>query len=181
MKIYTTIDPALQSAAEKAVDFELTKIEGRSGYKHPKKASFTAEARAEEQEPAYLQGALVMIDNRNGAIRALVGGRDFNDSKFNRAIADPPKRQVCSTFKPFVYAAAFQKGMLPGAIVDDGPIARGEIREAVNWTPGNSDGSYKGPAPGRGRADSIAQYHERAHRREGRHQGCGEVGAQCGF
>jgi penicillin-binding protein 1A len=145
MKIYTTIDPPLQGAAEKAVDFELTKIEARPGYKHPKKASFTAEARAEEQEPAYLQGALVMIDNRNGAIRALVGGRDFNDSKFNRAIADPPKRQVCSTFKPFVYAAAFQKGLLPGATIDDGPIARGEIREAVNWTPGNSDGSYKGP------------------------------------
>ena len=145
MKIYTTIDPSLQGAAEKAVDAELTKIEARPGYKHPKKSSFTAEARAEEQEPAYLQGALVMIDNRNGAIRALVGGRDFNDSKFNRAIADPPKRQVCSTFKPFVYAAAFQKGLLPGAIIDDGPIVRGEIREAANWTPGNSDGSYKGP------------------------------------
>jgi len=144
MKIYTTIDPVLQGAAEKAVDAELTKIEARPGYKHPKKASFTAEARAEEQEPAYLEGALVVIDNRNGAIRALVGGRDFSDSKFNRAIADPPKRQVCSTFKPFVYAAAFQKGMLPGAMIDDGPIARGEVREAVSWTPGNSDGSYKG-------------------------------------
>jgi penicillin-binding protein 1A len=144
MKIYTTIDPALQGAAEKAVDLELAKIEARPGYKHPKKSSFAAEARAEEQEPAYLQGALVVIDNRNGAIRALVGGRDFKDSKFNRAIADPPKRQVCSTFKPFVYAAAFQKGLLPGALIDDGPIARGEIREAVNWTPGNSDGSFKG-------------------------------------
>jgi len=144
MKIYTTIDPALQGAAEKAVDVELTKIEARPGYKHPKKASFTDEARAEEQDPAYLQGAVVMIDNRNGAIRALVGGRDFTDSKFNRAIADPPKRQVCSTFKPFVYAAAFQNGMLPGTMISDGPIGRGEIREAVSWTPGNSDGTYKG-------------------------------------
>jgi penicillin-binding protein 1A len=143
MKIYTTLDPALQKIAESAVNSELTKVEARPGYKHPKKADFSAEAKAEEQETPYLQGALVVIDNRSGGIRALVGGRDFSESKYNRAIASPT-RQLGSTFKPFVYAAAFQRGMLPGAAIDDGPIGRGEVRLAANWTPDNSDGTYKG-------------------------------------
>lgn len=144
MKIYTTIDPALQKAAEAAVNLELGKVEARPGYKHPKKSDFSAEAKAEEQATAYLQGALVVIDNRNGGIRALVGGRDYSESKYNRALASNSTRQVGSTFKPFVYAAAFGKGMLPGAAIDDGPIARGEVRAAANWTPDNSDGTYKG-------------------------------------
>ena len=55
MKIYTTIDPVLQKAAESAVNSELTKVEARSGYKHPKKADFSAEAKEEEQQTPYLQ------------------------------------------------------------------------------------------------------------------------------
>ena len=132
-------------AAEVALEADLRKIEGKAGYKHPKKADFSAEAKAAQEAPPYLQGALVVIDNASGGIRALVGGRDFSESQYNRAIASPATRQVCSTFKPFVYAAAFGKGMLPGTLVDDGPIGRGEIRGAANWTPGNSDGTYKGP------------------------------------
>jgi len=145
MKIYTTIDPALQKVAEVSLEAELRKIEGKPGYKHPKKADFSAEAKAAQDAPPYLQGALVVIDNGSGGIRALVGGRDFSESQYNRAIVSPGGRQVCSTFKPFVYAAAFGKGMLPGSLVDDGAIGRGEIRGAANWTPGNSDGTYKGP------------------------------------
>jgi len=144
MKIYTTLDPSLQKVAESAVNLELTKVEARPGYKHPRKANFSAEAKAEEQETPYLQGALVVIDNRTGGIRALVGGRDFSESKYNRAIAARPTRQVGSTFKPFVYAAAYGRGMLPGAAIDDGPIGRGEVQLAANWTPENSDGTYKG-------------------------------------
>jgi penicillin-binding protein 1A len=144
MKIYTTIDPALQSRAEKSVDAQLKKVEARPGYSHPKKADFSKEAKDEEQQPPYLQGALVVIDNRSGGIRALVGGRDFSESKYNRAILPQAARQVGSTFKPFVYAAAYARGLLPGAAVDDGPIARGEVRGAPNWTPDNSDGSSKG-------------------------------------
>ena len=144
MKIYTTLDPALQRVAESSMNLELTKVEARPGYKHPKKANFSAEAKADEQETPYLQGALVVIDNRSGGIRALVGGRDFTESKYNRAIATNATRQVGSTFKPFVYAAAYQRGMLPGAAIDDGPIARGEVRQAANWTPENSDGTFKG-------------------------------------
>ncbi|HYR59077.1 MAG TPA: PBP1A family penicillin-binding protein, partial [Chthoniobacteraceae bacterium] len=145
LKIYTTIDPALQRAAQSALDAELTKVEQRPGFKHPKRADFSAEAKAQELPTPYLQGALVAIDNRSGAIRALVGGRDFQESKYNRAIQPEAARQLGSTFKPFVYAAAFQRGMLPGATIDDGPIQRGEIRAAASWTPENSDGTYKGP------------------------------------
>src|SRR5262249_38810401 len=68
----------------------------------------------------------------------------FSESKYNRAIPARATRQIGSTFKPFVYAAAFGKGLLPGAAIDDGPIARGEIRQAANWSPENSDGTYKG-------------------------------------
>lgn len=144
MKIYTTLDPALQKVSESSLNMELTKVEGRPGYKHPKKADFSAEAKADEQETPYLQGALVVIDNKTGGIRALVGGRDFSESKYNRAVVAKATRQLGSTFKPFVYAAAYGRGMLPGASIDDGPIGRGEVRLASNWTPENSDGTYKG-------------------------------------
>src|SRR5262249_7385872 len=94
-------------------------------------------------------GALVVIDNRSGAIRALVGGRDFAQSKFNRAIL--AKRQVGSSFKPFIYATAFQRGLLPGAAVSDAPIEPGELHDAngvgSDWSPGNSDGQYGGIQP----------------------------------
>ncbi len=141
LKIYTTIDPALQQTAETAIDKHLKKVESRSGYKHPKKSEFSQKERDEEAPTPYLQGAVV-VDNKTGAIRALVGGRDYSESKFNRAVMS--ERQVGSTFKPFVYVAAFERGLLPGASINDNPIARGEIRTASNWTPGNSDGTYKG-------------------------------------
>ncbi len=94
----------------------------------------------------YLQGALVAIDNASGGIRALVGGRDYGQSKFNRALA-PANRQIGSSFKPFVYTLAFMHGLLPGAAVSDGPIQPGEIQGAGNWSPGNSDGRYGGIKP----------------------------------
>src|SRR6476620_6027844 len=77
LKIYTTIDPVIQKAAEQAVDAQLRKVEARPGYNHPRKADFTDEQRDEEAQTPYLQGAAVVIENRSGAIRALVGGRDY--------------------------------------------------------------------------------------------------------
>ena len=144
LRIYTTIDPNLQKVAEKAIDAQLRRVEARPGFAHPKKADFSEQAKEEEQQTPYLQGALAVIDNRFGGIRALVGGRDFSESKYNRAIQPQAARQVGSTFKPFVYAAAFSRGLLPGAAVDDARIGPGEIRSASNWTPENSDGKYKG-------------------------------------
>jgi penicillin-binding protein 1A len=94
----------------------------------------------------YLEGAVVVVDNASGGIRALVGGRDYRQSKFNRALA-PANRQVGSAFKPFVYTIAFNHGLLPGAAISDGPIHPGEIDGAGNWSPGNSDGTYGGILP----------------------------------
>src|SRR5258705_9393171 len=94
----------------------------------------------------YLEGAVVVVDNSSGGIRALVGGRDYAQSKFNRALA-PANRQVGSSFKPFVYAVAFSHGLLPGAAISDGPIQAGEIDGAGNWSPANSDGTYGGALP----------------------------------
>lgn len=142
LKIYTTIDPELQTVSLRSLDLELTRIERRPGYAHPKKADFPAQSREDEAPTAYLQGALVLIDNRSGAIRALVGGRDYDESKFNRALM--AKRQIGSTFKPFVYAAAFKRGHYPGSAVDDSAIRAGELRDVPDWTPENSDGKYRG-------------------------------------
>lgn len=144
MKIYTTIDPTLQKAAEDAVETDCRKIEARPGYNHPKRSEFTEQQRLEGARTPYLQGAVVVIDNRSGSIRAIVGGRNYPESAFNRALVTPPKRQIGSTFKPFVYASAIRKGMLPGMMIDDGPLGHGEIRGAPNWNPHNSDGTYKG-------------------------------------
>src|SRR5256886_3099530 len=94
----------------------------------------------------YLEGAVVVIDNASGGIRALVGGRDYAQSKFNRALA-PANRQVGSAFKPFVYTVAFSHGLLPSAAISDGPIRPGEIEGAGTWSPGNSDGTYGGIMP----------------------------------
>jgi penicillin-binding protein 1A len=147
LRIYTSLDPELQQNAEQAIDNDLAQIEKRKGYGHPKKEDFTDQARAAEEQPPYLQGALVALDNRTGAIRALVGGRDYRDSKFNRALQ--AERQVGSTFKPFVYLAAFTRGLMPGTAIDDGALRSGEISAAPHWNPGNSDGSNRGFEPAR--------------------------------
>src|SRR6202171_2359692 len=144
--IYTTLDPTVQNAATQAIETQLTKIEHQSNFKHPLKANYRPPEEGEDSAMPYLQGALVAIDNESGGIRALVGGRDYAQSKFNRALA-PANRQVGSSFKPFVYAVAFTHGLLPGAAIRDGTITPGEIQGAGNWAPGNSDGTYSGIQP----------------------------------
>ena len=144
--IYTTLDPAVQNAATQAVETQLSKIEHQSNFRHPLKANYHAPQEGEDSSMPYLQGALVAIDNASGGIRALVGGRDYGQSKFNRALP-PANRQIGSSFKPFVYTVAFTHGLLPGAAVSDGPIEPGEIQGAGNWAPGNSDGTYGGIQP----------------------------------
>lgn len=148
LKIFTTVDPQLQRAAQDAADRQLTIIENGKGFPHPKKADFvpgTGEGGLEKPTD-YLQAGVVAVDNRTGAIRAIVGGRDYAQSKYHRAVIS--KRQIGSTFKPFVYAAAFQKGMLPGSLVDDARINAGEFRTIkTSWSPENSDGDYTGLQP----------------------------------
>ena len=149
LKIYTTIDPRLQMIAEEAVESKLAQLESSKEWPHPTRVPVTtADPHANAEKPAespYVQGALMAIDNETGGIRAIVGGRDFKESPYNRAWL--AKRQVGSTFKPFVYAAAFSKGMGPGMLVDDSPIREGDIAGVTSWSPRNSDGENEGLLP----------------------------------
>jgi penicillin-binding protein 1A len=144
--IYTTLDPTVQDAAQQALETQLTKIEHQPNFHHPLKASYHPPENGEDSAMPYLEGAVVAIDNSSGGIRALVGGRDYSQSKFNRALP-PANRQIGSAFKPFVYTVAFTQGLLPGAAISDGPIQPGEIDGAGNWSPANSDGTYGGIQP----------------------------------
>src|SRR6267143_1379306 len=147
LSIYTTLDSTVQNSAQDALEKQLTKIEHQSNFHHPVKADYKPPENGEgDSAMPYLEGAVVVIDNTSGGIRALVGGRDYAQSKFNRALA-PANRQVGSAFKPFVYTIAFTHGLLPGAAISDGPIHPGEIEGAGNWSPGNSDGTYGGILP----------------------------------
>src|SRR5438034_573883 len=147
LSIYTTLDPSVQNAAQDALETQLTKIEHQSNFHHPLKANYKPPENGEgDSAMPYLEGAVVVIENASGGIRALAGGRDYAQSKFNRALA-PANRQVGSAFKPFVYTIAFSHGLLPSAAISDGPIRPGEIEGAGTWSPGNSDGTYGGIMP----------------------------------
>ncbi|WP_374476414.1 penicillin-binding protein 1A [Zoogloea sp.] len=91
-----------------------------------------------------VEGALVAADPRTGAVRALAGGFDFNRNKFNHATQ--AWRQPGSSFKPFIYSAAFEKGYGPNSVVDDSPLSfpAGETGSQA-WEPKNYDGRYDGP------------------------------------
>lgn len=145
LTIVTTIDQRLQKVSEEALDKKLRETERLSGYKHQTRAGWQNLPDGERKDPQYIQGATVLIENRTGAVIALVGGRDANESQFNRAIQ--AKRQIGSIFKPFVYLAAFDKGLRPTTPISDGPIQRGEIKGAPNWRPNNSDGKFGGNHP----------------------------------
>jgi 1A family penicillin-binding protein len=113
LKVYTTIDPDMQKAAEEMLEKACAKIEARKGYKHPKREEFNA--KDPEAHANYLQGALVSMDPTNGYVRVLVGGRSFKESHFNRAVQ--AKRQPGSAFKPFVFASAIESGMTPATLI----------------------------------------------------------------
>jgi penicillin-binding protein 1A len=89
------------------------------------------------------QSALVSIDPRDGAVVALVGGFDFNQSKFNRVTQ--ARRQPGSGFKPFVYAAAFDKGFTPASVVLDAPVVIDEEGNEKAWRPQEDTGKFYGP------------------------------------
>lgn len=145
LEITTTIDHLIQKKAEEALDAKLRQVERSPGYPHPTRAAWQALPITAKTRPAYLQGSVVAIENLTGAVLAIVGGRNADESKFNRALQG--RRQIGSVFKPFVYLAAFDAGVRPNTLVSDGPIARGEIKGAGNWRPQNSDGSFGGMQP----------------------------------
>ncbi len=145
LQIVTTVDMRLQRKGEEALDKKLREIERYSGYPHQTRAAWNAIPEAKREEPEYLQGAAVVVENRTGAVLAVVGGRDANESRFNRAIQ--AKRQIGSLFKPFVYLTAFDKGLRPDTAISDGPIQPGEIKGGRTWRPQNSDGKFGGMLP----------------------------------
>ncbi len=88
------------------------------------------------------QGALVYVENRTGKVRVIMGGKNYRDSVFNRAVQ--AKRQPGSAFKPIIYAAAMEKGYGPQSTVEDEPISLPGGRAGEPWTPSNYDHSFYG-------------------------------------
>jgi penicillin-binding protein 1A len=142
LTIVTTVDMRIQQRTEVALDKKLREVERSSGYPHQTRTAWIAIPPENRKEPEYIQGAAVVIENRTGAVLAIVGGRDADESRYNRATQ--AYRQIGSLFKPFVYLAAFDKGLRPDTRISDGPIQPGEIKGGGNWRPGNSDGKFGG-------------------------------------
>jgi penicillin-binding protein 1A len=92
----------------------------------------------------YAQAALTSINPEDGSIQALVGGFNFGRSKFNRAVM--AARQPGSSFKPYLYSAAFDRGFTPSSIINDAPLALPDPSKPDGiWTPSNDDGKFAGP------------------------------------
>ncbi|MCS7009159.1 MAG: transglycosylase domain-containing protein, partial [Chthoniobacterales bacterium] len=133
LNIYTTLDLPLQTTAESALANHLLQIENRQGYPY-----------LNSHEP--LQGAVFIIDNRNGAVRAVVGSRDYSTSKFNRAYF--AQRQAGSVVKPFLLAQALAAGLSPTDRISDARLSPSEVpRKFGPYDPSNADGRYFGPRP----------------------------------
>jgi len=147
LKVYTSLDLDIQTAADRALENQLRAIEsGKYGkWTHQTYEQYQARGAARDDgassESPYVQGAVVVVEPRTGAVRALIGGRDFDDSKFNRATQ--ALRQPGSTFKPIVYAAAVQAGRTPATRVDDVPISVPQVDGSL-WTPQNYDMKFEG-------------------------------------
>ena len=95
-----------------------------------------------EQEPE-VQAALLMMESETGQIKAMIGGRDYKDSEFNRAIQS--RRQPGSAFKPIVYAAAIDKGYTPATVIIDSPVVFEDAKRDFIWKPKNYANQFYGP------------------------------------
>jgi penicillin-binding protein 1A len=90
-----------------------------------------------------VEAAFVALDANNGGIRALVGGFDFNRNKYNRV--SQAQRQPGSSFKPFIYAAALEKGIMPNTLANDAPLSISSLETGSQmWSPKNYDGKFEG-------------------------------------
>ena len=155
-RIRTTIDVDLQKAAEDSLRTHLEAIEQRPDYNHQTYAAYAASFKkakanatmSDQPTPEYLQGAIIGLDNASGDIMVLVGGRDFEHNQYNRALQ--ARRPAGTAMLPFVYAAAFEKGMYPGSLVEDSPLDNravmigGTTGILGEWGPESSDNRYEG-------------------------------------
>jgi len=145
LKVWTTLDMDLQQIAERALDRQMSDIEAqlkprytRAGFS-PRQAPVTGT----QQNTPYLQAAFVALDTRTGCVRALIGGRDWNQSNFNRAVQ--AQRQPGSAFKPFVFTAAMDNGFKPTDVVVDAPVSFPGGADGKPYQPRNYDKQYRGP------------------------------------
>jgi len=140
LKVHTTLDPVAQAAAEEELRRQLDAVEsGRFGaFRHPRYADVRGQGSGGTQ---YLQGAVVILDAADGEVRALVGGRDYEDSNFDRATQ--ALRQPGSAFKPFIYASALERYGSPIHRIEDSPL-RLVLSGGRVWEPRNYTGRYDG-------------------------------------
>ena len=155
-RIHTTIDVDLQTVAEHSLRSNLERAEQHPDYKHQTYADYAANFRkakangtmAAQLAPEYLQGAVIGLDNQTGDIVVLVGGRDFEHNQYDRALQ--AKRPAGTAMLPFVYAAAFEKGMFPGSLVEDSPLDNravmigGTTGILGEWGPESGENRYEG-------------------------------------
>lgn len=152
LKVFTTLDIEMQQAAERNLERQIKAIEGGKygAFKHTTFEEYEARNANGDNEgntipnSPYLQGAVISMDPRNGAIRALIGGRDFDDSKFDRATQ--ALRQPGSTFKPIVYADAIHNGRSASYILNDSALTVPQVN-GQEWTPQNYDLKFMGNIP----------------------------------
>ncbi len=133
LKIYTTLDSDLTAYADSVLNNFLTRNENSGGY--PNKFAHVPKD-AQDINTKYIQGGLVLMENRTGYVRALIGGRSFEHSKFNRMTQ--ARRQPGSAIKPVYYTMAVEKGYTPATVINDSPITLGD------WTPHNYNRAYNG-------------------------------------
>lgn len=130
LKVTTTLDPQLQSWAVDSVQTGLSELDRDLGI-------------SESSSESRPQGALVAVETRSGAVRAMVGGRDYAETEYNRAVYS--RRQPGSGFKPFLYYAAFQTGAIhPATVAVDRPV-RIPVAGAPDWEPQNFSRRHRGP------------------------------------
>ncbi len=150
LRVFTTLDAGLQQVAQSSITKRVDSLRRAIEEKYPLSSTryaYTLPDTVDENGDSIrvhkkVQGAFVAIENETGDILAMVGGRSFDDSEFNRAVQ--ALRQPGSAFKPFVYTAAIDNGYRPTDIVDDAPIVL-EIPGSKEWRPGNYDKKFSGP------------------------------------
>ncbi len=142
-RVYTTLDLEMQKRAQEAMRDGWKRVEKDPRFHHPTYDSVMAEKdRKEQGEASYLQGMFIALDPATGEIRSLIGGRDFTDSKFNRAVQ--AHRQPGSSFKPILYSAAIASGIPASHVIYDAPLMLDQGNGQI-YSPSNSDGEFHGP------------------------------------
>jgi 1A family penicillin-binding protein len=187
-RIHTTIDAGLQKVAEESLRAHLDQAEKHPGYSHQTYAEYAGEFSQAKQNnatttlaaPDYLQGAVIALDNATGGILTLVGGRDFEHNQYDRALQ--AKRPAGTAITPFVFAAAFEKGLYPGSIVEDSALDNravmigGTTGILGEWGPESEDNRYEGPITAR---EALAKSKNGATVRIGMNPGVDDVVQLC--